>query len=219
MTPREEEELRALVRRELESRDRLRGDATKDRLWADSTLSEERRLFIEAEIARYYSERGDYREYETEEGEKEWLTEDEIRERERQLPVDMEELETGQQKVRNRVLILCVLSFAGLVMLFLLLRDRTGGVQVLCNVPGAQIFLDGSPTEYLTDFHFTGLPAGPHLISVRKEGYLVEGSSSHRVELRPGENEVVTFQMKLASVDSRSDSATVKNSRKKLTGK
>ncbi len=216
MDPREEEELRALVRRELEARQKLKSDAGAQRLHLDGPgLSEERRRIVEEEIANFYRERGQFREFENEEGDKEWLTEDEIRERRLQIPVDMEELETGQQKVRNRVLILTLLSFAAVVMLFLLLRDRTGGIQVLCNVPGALIMIDGSATEYTTDFHFTGLPPGPHLISIHKQGYQVEGASSVRVDLRPGHDEVVTFQMRLNTVDTQVERAKPQHSTEK----
>ena len=194
MDPREEEQLRQLIRKELENRERLR-TPTASQL-DNGTVSEERRRVIEDEIAAFYQSRGGFKPFTNEQGDVEWLTESEAREREQQIPVDMEELEAGQRRVRLRVVIMSVLFFLGVLLLLLVMKEKTGSIQVISNVPGATIILDGSPTEFVTDFKLQKLTAGSHLISVTKPGYVPEGQASVRVELRAGQDEVVVLRLR-----------------------
>jgi hypothetical protein len=119
-----------------------------------------------------------------------------LREREAQIPVDMEELEEGQRRVRNRLLLLVGLIFVGAILIILLLRDRTGTIQVICNVPGATVQLNGSPTEFKTDARLEKLTVGPHMIAVTKKGYVPDGAPLARVDLRAGHTEVVVLKLK-----------------------
>lgn len=197
MDKKEEAKLRELIRKELENREALR-DSSKsadEREYVPGGMSEERERIIEEEIRKFYSERGDAREYVNDEGNVEWLTEDEILEREKQLPVDMEELEVGQKHVRNHVITLSLLLFVALVLMFVALREKTGSVQVICNIPKATIYLNGSPTEYLSDFTLKGLPGGSHLISVSKYGYTADGPKNARVRVTPGSEEIVVLKL------------------------
>lgn len=207
MDPREEEELRQLIRRELENRERLReeqGSELGQRLSAP--MSEERRRIIEEEIEGFYRAKGGYQRYENEEGDVEWLTEADILEREQQIPVDMEELEVGQRRVRNRLIVSVILIVLGVALLMILLREHTGSIQVICNEPGATVHLNGSPTEYVTDVWLRNLPAGPHLVSVSKYGFVADSQASRRVDLRAGETEVVILKLKPTRTDSTSGS-------------
>jgi hypothetical protein len=195
MDKQEEARLRELIRKELENRTAIKAsEAPRDGV-RTSGLSEERQRIIADEIREFHRRRGGAQEYVNEEGNVEWLTEEEIVERDKQLPVDMEELEVGQRDVRNRIVLLSVLLFAGLALMFVSLREETGSVQVICNVPRATIHLDGSPTEYLTDFTLKGLPAGAHLISVSKTGYVAYGERSARIDLSEDEQEVVVLRL------------------------
>lgn len=203
MDPREEEELRQLIRRELENRERLReGQASELGSPWTAPMSEERRRIIEDEIEVFYRSKGGYRRYENEEGDIEWLTEAEILDRERQIPVDMEELEVGQRRVRNRLIATVVLVVIGAALLMILLHERTGSIQVICNEPGATVHLNGSPTEYITDTWLHNLPPGPHLISVSKYGFAADSQASRRVDLRAGETEVVILKLKPTRTDT-----------------
>jgi len=204
MDPREEEELRRLIRKELENRERLRRQPGGEHgvHVEEGGMSEERRWIIEQEIEAFYRDRGGYQRFENEDGEVEWLTEQEIREREHQLPVDMEELEVGQRKVRNRILLLSLLAFVVVVLLLVVTRDRTGSVQVICNVPGAIVHLNGSETGFVTDARIEKLPVGPHLISVSKFGYVPDGPSSRQVDVRAGSDEIVVLKLKPQTMDS-----------------
>jgi hypothetical protein len=204
MDPREEEELRHLIRKELESRDRIRGEQEghhQTRLDPNG-ISEERQRVIEQEIENFYRSRGGYQQYENEEGEIEWLTADELREREGQLPVDMEELEAGQRRVRNRLVLMIILAFCATALLIVLMRDRTGTIQVICNVPGATIVLNGSATELHANARLDKLPVGPQLISVTKYGYVSDGPRNAHVDLKAGREEIVRLNLKPAALDS-----------------
>jgi hypothetical protein len=200
MDPHDEEELRRLIRKELESREKLRtirSTAASRPGWSD-----ERKQIIEQEIESFYGERGGHRRWENEDGEVEWLTEEEIREREQQVPVDIEELEVGQRRVRTRLLALIVLAFCTIGLLIVLMRERTGSIQVICNVPQAVIVLNGSPTEFVTDHRLQNLRVGPQVISVRKPGYVPDGRSSVRIDLRAGAGEIAILRLKPGITDS-----------------
>lgn len=203
MEHRDEEELRKLIRRELETRERLRSDRSGDLRARRDTLglTEERQRIIEQEIEAFYRERG-YQRYENEDGEVEWLSDDELRDRMGQLPVDMEELETEQRRVRNRFMLIMLLAFCGIVLLFVLMRDRTGSVQVLSNIPGATINLNGSPTEFATDCTLDHLNVGPHVITISKYGYVPEGPASVTADVKAGKNVVVMLKLKPQATDS-----------------
>ena len=203
INPREEEELRNLVRRELEARDRLHSERTDDlRARRESGgFSEDRRRIIEEEVEAFYREKG-YRRYESEDGEVEWLSDEELRDREGQLPVDMEELTVEQRRVRNRFIFILLLAFCAVVLLFVLMRDRTGSLQIVCNVPGAAVHLNGSPSEFVTDCRMDHLPVGPLLVSVSKYGYLADGPAARRVNVSGGQTEVVVLKLKPHTMDS-----------------
>jgi hypothetical protein len=194
----EEQRLRDLIRSELENREKLRSGIAEDirHRRTEAGEADERRRIVDDEIRRYYESKGGYREWVNDDGDTEWLTVEEIAEREKQIPVDMEELEEGQRHVRNRVVLLSVLLFLGLVMIFFALREKTGSIQVISNEPGATILLNGVPTEYTTDFTLEGLQAGVHLISLNKFGYEADGLHSARVKVTPGEDQVVVLKLK-----------------------
>lgn len=191
----EEQRLRELIRKELEAREVMRD---KERLIAPTVpaMNEaERQRIIDDEIRKFYKARGNYQEYENEDGEVEWLTEQEITDRERQIPVDVEELEAGQRHVRNRFLLIAVMAFLSVALMFFALRERHGSVQVLSNVEGAVIVLNGQPTEFRTDNVLRDLVPGTHVVSVMKSGYGIVGDPARKIEVRAGEEEVLVFQL------------------------
>lgn len=200
MDSKEEEKLRALIRKELENREQIRQDQfTQSHGRAESkAVSDARERIIREEIERFYRDKGGYQPYVNEDGDTEWLTDTEISERELQIPVDMEELETGQTKLRLQAVLLAFLFFVSTVLLFVLLKERTGSIQVLTNVPRATIHIDGAPSEYLSNHIIRGLSTGPHLISVSKRGYVPDGENGARLHVRPGRQEIVMFRLKPA---------------------
>ena len=204
MDPREEEELRHLIRKELDSREHVRSDPTGDSYTRPGPhgMPEDRKRIIAEEIEAYYEAKGGYHRVENEEGEVEWLSDIELRERQGQIPVDMEELEDGQRRVRNRLAMLVLRAFCAVILLIVLMRDRTGSIQVICNVPDAVIVLNGSATELHANSRLTHVAVGPQLISVQKYGYGPDGPANANVNLHAGQEEVVRLMLKPATVDS-----------------
>jgi hypothetical protein len=194
----EEEKLRELIRKELDNRDKLLGSKHEERRIRIESggMTPDQQRIIEDEIRTFYKQKGDYRPYTNEDGDVEWLSEDEIHEREMQIPVDIEELEEGQKKIRNRYILLVVLFFCALGLLAFSLRDKTGTIQVISNIPDCTIILDGVQTEFRTDYTLKKMSAGAHLISVTKFGYVVEGELNRRVKVQTGGNEIIVFNLK-----------------------
>ncbi|RMG62335.1 MAG: PEGA domain-containing protein [Calditrichaeota bacterium] len=61
---------------------------------------------------------------------------------------------------------------------------KTGSLEVESDVTGARIFLDGRDTGQETDFIFTELPFGDHVVEIHKEGYQAD-PPRQRVSLSP----------------------------------
>jgi hypothetical protein len=191
----EEQRLRELVRRELEARERMKAPDASPKSAQWSQTDAERQKIIADEIRRYYEARGNYQSFTNEEGEAEWLTAEEIAERQMQIPVDVEELEEGQKHVRAHFLVIALLGFLILTLMIFAMRERTGSVQVISNVPGSTIVLDGTATEFRTDFMLKDLSPGAHLISVQKMGYGIVGDPARRIEVEAGEEKIVIFEL------------------------
>jgi len=199
----EEQRLRDLIRKELEAREEIRGREKQSEVKLTTINELERQRIINDEIEKFYQARGDFERYENEDGEVEWLTKEEIEERKRQVPVDIEELEEGQRSVRTSIIVIAVAAFVGFALLLYALRARHGNIQVVSNVEGATIILNGQPTEFRTDNVLKDLTPGIHVISVVKSGYGIVGDPARRIELEAGEEEVVVFQMTESNVRGR----------------
>ena len=191
----EEQRLRDLVRKELEAREELRSKDNSGEVKLTTIDELERKRIIEEEIQSYYAARGDYKQIENEDGELEWITITEAAEREKQIPVDIEELEEGQKKVRNNIVMIAVLAFIGVALMIFALQQRHGSIQVLANVDGATIILNGMPTEFRTDNVLHDLAPGTHIVSVAKDGFGIVGDAARRVQLKAGGEEVLVFQL------------------------
>ncbi|MCB1061043.1 MAG: PEGA domain-containing protein [Calditrichaeota bacterium] len=191
----EEQRLRDLVRRELEAREELKSKEKSTEVKLTTIDELERKRIIDEEIQKFYRARGDYKQIENEDGELEWITEEEADERDKQIPVDIEELEVGQRQVRNNILLISLMVFVGVVLMFLALQQRHGNIQVHSNIEGATIVLDGVPTEFKTDNVLKDLTPGTHIISVAKNGFGIVGEAARRVELKPGAEEVLVFTL------------------------
>jgi len=199
----EEQRLRDLIRKELEAREEIRGREKQSEVKLTTINELERQRIINDEIEKFYQARGDFERYENEDGEVEWLTKEEIEERKRQVPVDIEELEEGQRSVRTSIIVIAVAAFVGFALLLYALRARHGNIQVVSNVEGATIILNGQPTEFRTDNVLKDLTPGIHVISVVKSCYGIVGDPARRIELEAGEEEVVVFQMTESNVRGR----------------
>jgi hypothetical protein len=76
-----------------------------------------------------------------------------------------------------------------------LLSEKTGSIQVISNVKGANIILDSAPAEQLTDAIFADIPVGKHVISVQKAGYKIQGDPSRTVDVKSNEREIAIFML------------------------
>jgi hypothetical protein len=89
-------------------------------------------------------------------------------------------------------------------------EDDHGLIEVSSNLPGTQIYIDGNYSGFNTDHIFNKMPFGNHVLSLRKEGYLVEpkDKSLRLSNLNPHQN--VHFTLKKASIDVKLSTTPVK---------
>jgi len=192
-----EEEIRALVQREIAERERLRTLEKQIQNDRDRTKEEIMRYreIIDEEKRKYYESHPEYREYINEAGELEWLTKEEIRQREQLFDSEIEELETGKKQAKWVLFLVFGLLFTAVVLVIALLSEKTGTIQVISNVKGAHIILDSSQEEQVTDAIFLDVPVGKHVISIELRGYRIEGDLSQEINLSSKEREIVVFTL------------------------
>jgi hypothetical protein len=192
-----EEEIRALVQREIAEREKIR--LLEKQIQDDRDRTKEEiiryREIIDEEKRKYYESHPEYREYINESGELEWLTEEEIRQREQLFDSEIEELETGKKQAKWVLFLVFGLLFAAIILVIALLSEKTGTIQVISNVKGAHIILDSAPSEQLTDATFLDVPVGKHVISVQLPGYKIDGDQSQEINLSNKEREIVVFTL------------------------
>ncbi len=190
-----DEEIRKLVQREISEREKLRAYERNVSLQrtADKDDIERYKRIIEEERRKYYETNSNYQEYVNEAGEIEWLTKEEIREREGFFDDEIEELESGKKRAQIFLFSMFAIFICAVVVVIALLSEKTGSIQVISSVKGASIFLDASPAELKTDAIFTDIPIGKHVVSVEMPGYKIVGDPSQQVNLSANEREIVIF--------------------------
>lgn len=193
-----EARIREEVRLQIEERERARREEEERRRRDERQHDEERRRqrILEEETRDYYRNSPDYIEYINEHGESEWLTRKQILAREGYF--DYEENVDNPDLGRRRVWI--GLAAVGAVVLALLLAgwlywvEETGAVTVVCNVPGSAVFVDGQDTGETTDARLE-LPAGEHLIEVRRDGWRSQGGDYRALRLKRGDEQHLLFEL------------------------
>ena len=190
-----DEEIRKLVQREISEREKLRAQerTVSQQRTSDKDEIERQKRIIDEERRKYYESNLNYQEFINEAGEIEWLTKEEIREREGLFDDEMEELESGKKRAQFLLFTMFALFICTVVVIIALLSEKTGSIQVISNVKGASIFLDSSPSEQKTDAIFTDIPIGKHVISVEMPSYKIVGDLSQQVNLSANEREIVIF--------------------------
>lgn len=58
--------------------------------------------------------------------------------------------------------------------------------------PGAQVQIDGQATGYVTPFNLTGVAAGQHVVTIKKNGY---ASETRSIQVSAGGNSVISVQL------------------------
>ena len=195
--PLSEEEIRALVQREIAERERVRTLEKQIQDDRDRTKEEivRYREIIDEEKRKYYESHPEYREYINEAGELEWLTNEEIHQREQLFDSEIEELDSGKKQAKWVLFLVFGLLFCAIVLVIALLSEKTGTIQVISNVKGAHIILDSSQEEQVTDAIFMDVPVGKHVISIELPGYRIEGDLSQEINLSSKEREIVVFTL------------------------
>ena len=199
----DDEELRAEIRAEIEQRDRERSKERQQREEQRNAneLAERKRRIYSEEMHRYYLNRPGYKKVIREDGEPDWIPIEQEAEEQELFDEVMEDPIDARKKQRGIFLITVLIIVAASVIIYLLLHEGKGTIQIYCNVPDARVIMDATPTQSLTaaggDSGFTAIlkevPSGQHLITVDKPGYVVDGESIQKVEIRGGENKIITF--------------------------
>ncbi len=218
----QEKELREKIRRELEEQEKTRSLSAKERKELEQRKKEEerRRRILTEEREKFFREKKGYIRYVNELGEEEWLTEEEIKQREGyfKLEDDLGDLDRKKRLVSLRLVLGAGAFFLFLGFLYFILTEKTGSLEVTSSLPGAHIFVDGEKTEYVTDHVLEGIPGGYHLIEVKKEGYRSEPRTAP-VKVSARKQEQVHFVLRAVTermadeARSREGSATGGNER------
>ena len=199
MNPHKEEEIRKKIRENLERQEqerRRRREEQQQKLERAAEEAEIQRLQREEE-QRFYANRPDLIEYINELGEREYLTLEEIREREGYL--DYEEKAENVEKMRRLLLVrlggwLLVLLVALGALIYYLRRDQ-GTLVVYANVKGAEVILNGQPTGHYTNCTISDIPVGRQLITLRKPHYHMAGDYARYITIRRDKKSVVSLEM------------------------
>lgn len=190
-----DDEIRKLAQREISEKEKLRAQerSVSQQRTSEKVDIDRKKKIIEEERRKYYESNPDYQEYINETGEIEWLTKEEVREREGLFDDEMEELESGKKRAQFLLISMLALFICTVLVIYVLLSDKTGSIQVISNVKGASIYLDSSPAEQKTDAIFTDIPVGKHVVSLEMPGYKIVGDPSQQVNLSTNEREIVIF--------------------------
>lgn len=192
-----EEELRHTIRAEIEQREHQRKESFKQRMvhQAAQVEAERRRQIYQEELRKFYSNRPGYREVIAEDGEVDWVPEEETSQNGVLFDEVLEDPSVARKRMKIVVSFAAFLIVAVVASLFIFLYEGTGTIQVLSNVEGARVILDGVPLSHSTDALIEEIPAGEHVITVEKAGYRIVGDLVRKIELKGGQKEVVSFTL------------------------
>jgi hypothetical protein len=79
--------------------------------------------------------------------------------------------------------------------------DNHGLIEVTSNLQGTKIYMDGKYTGYNTDYIFNKIPFGKHVISLKREGYVIEPNEKSVSLTRLNSHQYANFSVKKASLD------------------
>jgi hypothetical protein len=88
--------------------------------------------------------------------------------------------------------------------------DEHGLIEVTSNLIGTKIFMDGKDTGYTTDHIFNKIPFGRHVISLQKDGYIIEPKEKSVRLTKLNAHQYAHFNLKRASLDVELKTAPVK---------
>ncbi len=191
-----DEELRRIIRAEIEQRDRERTRQTQRREQARNAdvSAERRRQIYQEELRQYYSNRPGYREIVGEDGETDWVSESEVQKSERLFDEALADPLDVRKRLKFTMAAGAVVIAALAAIFFFVLAAKTGSISVSTNVPDAQIILDTVLSENFTNTTID-VPEGEHVVTVQKAGYVIEGEPVQTVTIRGGKTISLTFTL------------------------
>jgi hypothetical protein len=198
MNSNEESKYRESIRLELQrEHDERLAQETKTREARVQVQAESRRRSIQDEERRAFFEGHEgFIEVESENGESEWLTRKQIRDREGYFDYEdlVENPERGRRFVTLRLIFASFFFLAILATGYWYMREVEGRIHVVSDPPGCHVLVDGQDSGYLTDC-LLELPIGEHMIEVYREGYRVQEPSLHHLLLRRGGEHLLEFTL------------------------
>jgi hypothetical protein len=192
--PRDEEELRRQIRAEIELKDQQRQQVTKDRDSARSANveAENRRRIYQDELRKYYQDKPGYREIVRDDGEVDWVLEAEAKASAELFDEVLEDPDEARGRMKWFITLGSVVVVLFIALMYVILHERTGIIQVSSNLPHAQVILDTTPLDRFTDDVIKEVPTGEHVITVTLDGYQVQGGPV-KFRLKGGETEIFSF--------------------------
>lgn len=196
-----EASIREEVRRQIEAEEQQRLEREAVRRSTEEQFHEEqlRQRIIQEETRSFYQNSPDYIEFINENGDSEWLTRKQIRAREGYFDYEehVEDPDRGRRVVGLRITSYVLGLLAVAIVLLLYILEDPASVHVLCNVQGAEIFVDGQRVEERTDA-LLKLSPGEHLIEVRHLGYVNSAEPYQVLSLKEGEQRQLSFLLQAA---------------------
>ncbi|MFH1735633.1 MAG: PEGA domain-containing protein [bacterium] len=190
-----EDELRKSIRAEIEQRDleRVKSQRRKESQRLVNQQTEMKRKLYREEMDLYYRDKPGYAQIIGDDGEPEWVLEDEMRDNERLFDTVHEDPIEGKRTQKYFIIgvIFALILMAGGI--YYLLSGGVGNIIVTSNVQGAEIILDAAPTTYYTNYTLAKISAGEHILTVEKQGYHIVGEDIIKVDLKRGTTEEVVF--------------------------
>jgi hypothetical protein len=200
----DEDQLRKEIRAEIEQREQeLLKAREHKRDTRQFDVAERKRQIYQEELRNFYKQRPGYREVVGESGEIDWVREED--ERKDLFDEVLEDPADARKRQKLFMIVGALVTITLALIIFLLLHQGEGSIQVRCNLPDAQIVLDATPLSTRPGELIEQIPAGEHVVTVTKEGYKVVGQEVIKVTLRSGENLVLNFTLE-PNKDGKADS-------------
>ena len=206
LTPEEEKRLRDQIREELEERERRLSSARekKEETRRERLETRLRNQIKEEEEEEYFTSKG-YVRHKNRYGEVEWLPPEEAEQRKNRRRSSAKSASRQRQRhfriARQWALNLGIVAVGLSVFLYLLqyrpaTAAKLGSITVATDVPGAQVFFNGTEKQLFTPVTLNDLPAGKnYFISVYKDGFTT-WPPMQRITVDANETEAVEFSLK-----------------------
>lgn len=191
-------ELRDQIRSKLEEQSRkIQDELERLRSRDENSAEAERyRKILEEERTRYYQSKG-FVKIVAEDGTIEWIPPERVKALDDRIGEEIDDLEGGQRKVLWFAYGVGFLMLLVASIFFFAFWPDQASIQVVTNIKEARVIVNNDTTALLTDTVVTDLEPGKHIISVYKRGYKLVGDTYRRIDLKSGEEMILTFELEL----------------------